>query len=98
MIEEIATCCRIAAQLLGLCMKLYQTVNTIHGTAHTKLDCDTSQPLMAGLKDCTELPDMKVMGAFLNPLYQSDYQMIEAGPLTEKQYRVGKEELIDRMT
>jgi hypothetical protein len=39
---------------------------------------------MAGLKDCTELPDMKVMGAFLNPLYQSDYQMIEAGLLTKK--------------
>ena len=53
---------------------------------------------MAGLKDCTELPDMKVMGAFLNPLYQSDYQMIEAGLLTEKQYRAGKEELLDRMT
>ena len=79
-------------------MKLYQRVNTIHGTAHSKLGCNTSLPFMAGLKDCTELPDMKVMGAFLNPLYQSDYQMIEAGLLTEKQYRAGKEELLDRMT
>ena len=26
---------------------------------------------------------MKVMGALLNPLYQSDYRMIEAGLLTE---------------
>ncbi len=59
-------------------IKLYQRVNTIHGTAHSKLDCDTSLPFMAGLEDCTELPDMKEMGAFLNPLYQSDYRMIEA--------------------
>jgi hypothetical protein len=38
---------------------------------------------MAGLEDCTQLLDMKVMGALLNPLYQSHYQMIEAGLLTK---------------
>jgi hypothetical protein len=98
MIEEIAKCCRIAAQLLGLCMKLYQKTNTIHGTPPSQIDCNTSLPFTAGLENCTQLPDMKVMGALLNPLYQSHYQMIEAGLLTKKQYWDGKVELLDRIT
>ncbi len=68
MIEEIAKCCRIAARLLGLRMKLYQRANTFCRTPPSQLDCNTSLPFMAGLEDCAQLPDMKVMDALLNPL------------------------------
>jgi hypothetical protein len=54
-------------------MKLYQRTNTIHGTPPSQLDCDASLPFMARLEDCTQLPDMKVMGTLLNPLYQSHW-------------------------
>jgi hypothetical protein len=84
MIEEIAKCCQIVAQLLGLRMKLYHRANTICGTPPSQLDCNTILPFMAGLEDCTQLPDMKVMDALLNPLYQSHYQMIETSQLTKK--------------
>jgi hypothetical protein len=58
----------------------------------------TLLPFMTGLKDCKWLLDMKVMGALLNPLYQSHYQMIEASLLTKNQQWAGKEELLDRIT
>ena len=41
---------------------------------------------------------MKVMGALLLPLYQNSLRMIEAGLLTDIQYRAGKEELLDKMS
>jgi len=79
-------------------MKVFQRVNTIHQTDGSILDVDTNAPFMAGLEDCSCLPDMKVMGALLNPLYQNERRMIAAGLITSDQYKAGKEELIDRMT
>jgi hypothetical protein len=98
MIVEIDRCRRIAGRLLGLRMKLFERVNTIHGTPHKTLDTDIDSPFMAGLEDTAQLPDMKVMGALINPLYQNEIRMVTAGLLTAKQYSAGKEELLDRMS
>ena len=98
MIVEIDRCRRIAGRLLGLRMKLFERVNTIHGTPHKTLDTDIDSPFMAGLEDAAQLPDMKVMGALINPLYQNEIRMVTAGLLTTKQYSAGKEELLDRMS
>jgi hypothetical protein len=96
--DEIALCRRIAGRVLGIRMKVFERVNTIQKKNGTDIDIDTSQPFMAGLQTSSRLPDMKVMGALLNPLYQNDLRMIDAGLLTLEQYSAGKEELIHRMS
>lgn len=64
MIDEIDRCRRIAGRQLGLRMKVFERVNTIHGTsAGDTLDVNINSPFMAGLGDCSRLPDMKVIGA-----------------------------------
>ncbi|KAL7518630.1 hypothetical protein ACHAWX_003447 [Stephanocyclus meneghinianus] len=53
---------------------------------------------MAGLKDKTCLSEIKIMGALLNPLYQSKSHMVEGGLCMEDQYMAGKVELLDRFS
>jgi hypothetical protein len=55
-------------------------------------------PLMAGLSHCKKLPDMKIMGALIHPLFQSkQLRVIDAGLCTRSQYDAGYDELIDHM-
>ena len=70
--------------------------DAITGTSND-MDADYDQPLMAGLVDSLELPDMKIMGAILNPLFQCDVCMVEAGLClcTWNQFEAGKELLFD---
>ena len=62
------------------------------------LDADITEDLDAGLKDATCLNRMKIMGALLNPMFQSKKRMIAAGLCTESQYDAGEVELLELMT
>ena len=62
--------------------------------------CETflEKIMAAGLVDSPELLDMKIMGAIMNPLFQCNAGMVEAGTCTWKQFEAKKEMLVDRMT
>ena len=53
------------------------------------MDADCAQPLVAFLVDSLDLPDMKIMGARLNPLFQCDACMAEAGICIWKLFEAG---------
>ena len=79
--------------LLRVHLKMVDRNNTITGISkNMNAECD--QLLMAGLVSSSELPDMKIMGAVLNPLFQCDASMVEAGLCTWKQFQAGKELLL----
>ena len=51
-------------------------------------DNDLIYPHKAGLVDCSTLPDMLIMGAILNPMFQNKVRMVKSGMCTEEQYEV----------
>ncbi|KAL7481645.1 hypothetical protein ACHAW6_007325 [Cyclotella cf. meneghiniana] len=87
MLECIRLCCCLAARLLSLRMGFFKRVSTILSTC-----------FMAGLENKKCLSKIKILGALLNPLYQSKSCMIEGGLCTEDQYMAGKVELLDRLS
>ncbi|EJK54837.1 hypothetical protein THAOC_25502, partial [Thalassiosira oceanica] len=54
--------------------------------------------LHEGLEDAPCLNRMKIMGALMNPIFQSKKRMIAAGLCTDSQYNAGEVELLDLMT
>ena len=60
-------------------------------------DNNTTLSLKTGLIDSSKISDMKIMGAILNPLFQSELRMTAAGMCTEEQYKAGEIELLDRL-
>ena len=98
MLECIRLCRCLAARLLGLRMGFFKRVSTISRRDNQDLDTDINTSIMAGLEDKKCLSEIKIMGALLNPLYQSKSRMIEGGLCTEHQYMAGKVELLDRLS
>ncbi|KAL7526373.1 hypothetical protein ACHAXR_001456, partial [Thalassiosira sp. AJA248-18] len=96
--DEVQVCRRIASRVLGVRLGFFRRITPIHNRSSHDLDSDLTASSMAGLDDCHRLNDMKIMGAILNPLYQSDLRMVAAGMCTQEQYDAGKEELLDRMS
>lgn len=98
MLPDIARCRHLAWRHLSLRLKVFERVQTIAGQSSEELDADIGASLMAGLVPCGKtLPSMKIMGAIINPLYQSPKKMLAAGLVTQSQYDYGKRELLDRM-
>ena len=58
---------RLAWRLLCICLKMVKRNDTLDGT-NKDMDANCDQPLVAGLVDVDQLPDIKIMGAILNPL------------------------------
>ncbi len=79
-------------------MGFFKRVSTISRRDNQDLDTDINTSIMAGLEDKKCLSEIKIMGALLNPLYQSKSRMIEGGLCTEHQYMAGKAELLDRLS
>jgi len=53
--------------------------------------------VMAGLTECSKLPSYKLLGAMINPLFQNESAMIDAGMYTDEQYQEAKLDMVDRM-
>ena len=88
---------RIAWRLLRLRLGFVKRIETISASSK-ELDDDITLPLMRGLMDVDELPEMKIMGCILNPLCQREEDVVDTKLCTWDQYEEGKELLIGRMT
>lgn len=76
MVEDDLCRC-IAGCHLGLLMKLYKRVTTLHATEpNHACDDNITASFLARIENHSHLPDMKVMGALLHPLYQNSLQLI----------------------
>ena len=99
MLDEIALARRLAFRLLRLRLKMVKRNPTLDGEKSEVMDGDINQEtLMAGLIDCDSIPEMKIMGALMNPLLQNDCRMVAAGMCTWSQVEAGKEMLLDRVS
>ena len=98
MLDPIVLGRRLAWRMLCLRLGYVKRVTTITGRTDNENDTDTSLTLDAGLEDSFAINEMKIGGAILNPLFQNDIRMIDAGMCTEDQYQSGREELVNRLT
>jgi hypothetical protein len=94
--ESINLARHLAWQLLSLRFHFIKQVNTLTTKNIIKYDTDISAPMMANHSHRKKIPDMKIMGALIHPLFQSKPRMIDARLCTRSQYDAGYDELIDR--
>ena len=98
MLKEVAVTRRLGWRLLALRLNFVKRVNTLQGRSDRELDLRIGSSIMSGLEHVPMLTPLKAMGAILNPLLQNGARMVDAGVMTQEQYDVGLEELLDRMT
>jgi hypothetical protein len=98
MMKGIEVARRAAFRLLSLRLGYVERHNTIVRASNHEIDKDLRRGIMSGLVDVAKLPEIKIMGAIVNPLFQSKSRMILAGLCTAEQYDNGFAVLIDRMT
>ena len=94
--EDIIRASRIAYHQLSIRLLYHNHTTTI--SEGLDLDADIDADLHEGLEDAPCLNRLKIMGALMNPIFQSKKQMIAAGLCTESQYNAGEVELLDLMT
>ena len=100
MIHEICLDCRLGWRIIRKRLVYAENVNKISGHLSNKYDTDILQSLPADLHNCQYINGMRIVGAIINPLFQCDERMIEAGLFTKDQFQSGKdrkEELLDCM-
>ena len=96
--DSIQLARRLAWRNFALRLGFVARTNTISGAKSVDLDGVVDASLMAGFEVAPKLGDYKILGAIINPLMQNHARMIDAGLCTDKQFEVGKEELLARMT
>ena len=65
--------------------------------SNAEFDIKVKSHITAGLVNVDILNNHQMMGAIVNPIFQNDLAMIDAGLCTREQYDSGRIELIDRM-
>lgn len=98
MLPSIKLARRLAWRHFAVRLGFVKRTNTVSGAKSTDLDTIVDSNVMAGLENSTTLSEYKILGAILNPLFQNEARMVDAGLCTEEQFHHGKEELLDRMT
>ena len=93
---EVAIARRVAYCQLALRLGLMERANTLTGKSE-QFDIMVKSHITAGLVNIDILNNHQMMGAIVNPLFQNDLAMIDAGLCTREQYDSGRIELIDRM-
>ena len=93
---EIAIARRVAYRQLALRLGLMKRANTLHGKS-VDFDVKVMTSITAGLVDVELINNHQMMGVIVNPLFQNDLAMVDAGLCTQDQYDAGRIELIDRM-
>ena len=94
--KSIAVCRRVAVRNLARRLGLFKNNPTFRGDENM-VDKNVNQKLMAGLVDCDSINKIKMMGAFVNPMFQNVRWMMSAGLCTKKQHDAGEEEILQRM-
>ena len=97
MMHEIELCRRISYRFLGLRMNFFKKTSNVSG-ANAESDVDVNSDIMEGLENADRLPETKIVGAILHPLFQNEQRMVTAGLCTKAQFKAGVDNLIERMT
>ena len=96
--NEISVARRVGFRHLGVRLLFFQRMDTDDNNDINNLDADITAELMEGLVDSPSLPEIKIMGAIIHPLFQNEARMVGSGLCTESQYKAGFAELLDRIT
>eukprot|EP00957_Ditylum_brightwellii_P110565 8433423-Ditylum_brightwellii.AAC.1 len=85
---EIAIAHCVAYHQLTLCLGLMKRSHTLTGKS-AEFDVKVKFHISAGLVDVDIVNNHQMMGAIVNPLYQNELAMIDAGLCTQAQYEAG---------
>ena len=94
--HEIAIARRVAYRQLAIRLGMMKRANTLTGKSQ-QFNINVRSHINAGLEDVDIINNHQMMGAIVNPLFQNELAMIDAGLCTREQYDSGRIELIDRM-
>lgn len=98
MLRSIEISRRVAWRQLSTRMGFMKRCNTVSGAKSNDLDNVLNAALEAGLEETPTLGDYKILGAILNPLFQCEERMIDAGLCMQDQFSNGEVDLLERMT
>ena len=78
MSDGIDVCCHADFRLLSVWMGYVKRNININKTENRELDKDVDSGIMSGLTDDDKLQDVKIIGAIVHPLFQSNLRMVSA--------------------
>ena len=86
MSENIEVCHRDTFRLLSVQMGYVKRHIDLTKTANHELEKDVEYGIMDGLTDGNKLQDIKIMGAIVHTLFQSNISMVAVGICTETKH------------
>ena len=86
MSDKNEVCCRAAFGLLSVRMVYVQRHIDLTKTANHEFDKYVDSEMMDGLTDDNKFQDVRIKGAIVRPLSQSNHRMVSTGLCTETQY------------
>ena len=89
MLDEIQRARFSTYRLLGVIIVILERNGVSTKVQNNVLDENIKSSLMAGLSHSRKFPKSKMIGAFLHPLFQCETRMVQAGPCTTRQYKMG---------